>query len=229
MRPQNNFFLGLVSFSNPISKQTARPLSGERHCLPSCPRHSGHCGLRWTLQLLGQRRPDQAEDLRAAWPAHHGVLLQQQRQHLCVRFQLRLVKGTRSEMTAWFSAPVFFFASSLWALCPPQGHEYYNPQKKNYIFLRNAAEELKPRNKKWWEKGSHPLLPWRPWSPDWAATFPQWLMGGGFQGNVRVWAVSILIWFTVNCKLLCGHAAQSGPLSLQLLKCGFADSGWKVI
>lgn len=30
-----------------------------------------------------------------------------------------------------------------------QGHEYYNPQKKNYIFLRNAAEELKPRNKKW--------------------------------------------------------------------------------
>lgn len=29
-----------------------------------------------------------------------------------------------------------------------QGHEFYNPQKKNYIFLRNAAEELKPRNKK---------------------------------------------------------------------------------
>lgn len=39
----------------------------------------------------------------------------------------------------------------------PQGHEYYNPQKKNYIFLRNAAEELKPRNKKWWEKGSQCL------------------------------------------------------------------------
>lgn len=30
-----------------------------------------------------------------------------------------------------------------------KGHEYYNPQKKNYIFLRVAAEELKPRNKKW--------------------------------------------------------------------------------
>uniref|UniRef100_A0A8C5QRU9 Rae1 protein homolog n=1 Tax=Leptobrachium leishanense TaxID=445787 RepID=A0A8C5QRU9_9ANUR len=29
-----------------------------------------------------------------------------------------------------------------------KGHEFYNPQKKNYIFLRNAAEELKPRNKK---------------------------------------------------------------------------------
>lgn len=45
--------------------------------------------------------------------------------------------------------------------------------------------------------------------------------GGGFQGNVRVWAVSILIWFTVNFSVV--------TLSLQLLKCGFADSGWKVI
>ncbi|XP_051562646.1 mRNA export factor-like isoform X4 [Myxocyprinus asiaticus] len=40
---------------------------------------------------------------------------------------------------------IFAYASSYdWS----KGHEYYNPQKKNYIFLRNAAEELKPRNKK---------------------------------------------------------------------------------
>ena len=36
-----------------------------------------------------------------------------------------------------------FFVFSL------QGHEHYNPQKKNYIFLRgNATEELRPRNRK---------------------------------------------------------------------------------
>lgn len=29
-----------------------------------------------------------------------------------------------------------------------KGHEYYNPQKKNYIFLHPCFEELKPRNKK---------------------------------------------------------------------------------
>lgn len=29
-----------------------------------------------------------------------------------------------------------------------KGHEHYNPQKKNYIFMRPAAEELKPRQKK---------------------------------------------------------------------------------
>uniref|UniRef100_A0AAY4CQ06 Rae1 protein homolog n=1 Tax=Denticeps clupeoides TaxID=299321 RepID=A0AAY4CQ06_9TELE len=41
---------------------------------------------------------------------------------------------------------IFAYSSSYdWS----KGHEYYNPQKKNYIFLRNAAEELKPRNKKW--------------------------------------------------------------------------------
>jgi len=28
-----------------------------------------------------------------------------------------------------------------------RGHEYYNPQKKNYIFLRNCYEDLKPRQK----------------------------------------------------------------------------------
>uniref|UniRef100_G3P664 Rae1 protein homolog n=1 Tax=Gasterosteus aculeatus TaxID=69293 RepID=G3P664_GASAC len=40
---------------------------------------------------------------------------------------------------------IFAYASSYdWS----KGHEYYNPQKKNYIFLRSAAEELKPRNKK---------------------------------------------------------------------------------
>nr|XP_009682285.1 PREDICTED: mRNA export factor isoform X1 [Struthio camelus australis] len=41
---------------------------------------------------------------------------------------------------------IFAYASSYdWS----KGHEFYNPQKKNYIFLRNAAEELKPRNKKY--------------------------------------------------------------------------------
>ena len=28
-----------------------------------------------------------------------------------------------------------------------KGHEYYNPQKKNYIFLHPCYEELRPRNK----------------------------------------------------------------------------------
>jgi len=28
-----------------------------------------------------------------------------------------------------------------------QGHEFYNPQKKNYIFLRQCFEDLKPRQK----------------------------------------------------------------------------------
>uniref|UniRef100_A0A8C4Q7M3 mRNA export factor n=1 Tax=Eptatretus burgeri TaxID=7764 RepID=A0A8C4Q7M3_EPTBU len=40
---------------------------------------------------------------------------------------------------------IFAYSSSYdWS----KGHEYYNPQKKNYIFLRNASEELKPRSKK---------------------------------------------------------------------------------
>lgn len=30
-----------------------------------------------------------------------------------------------------------------------QGHEFYNAQKKNYIFLHSCFEELKPRTKKW--------------------------------------------------------------------------------
>ncbi|GBM91731.1 mRNA export factor [Araneus ventricosus] len=29
-----------------------------------------------------------------------------------------------------------------------KGHEFYNPQKKNYIYLHSCFEELKPRNKK---------------------------------------------------------------------------------
>lgn len=29
-----------------------------------------------------------------------------------------------------------------------QGHEHYNPQKKNYIFLRQVAEEMKAKSKK---------------------------------------------------------------------------------
>nr|XP_044997694.1 mRNA export factor-like [Jaculus jaculus] len=40
---------------------------------------------------------------------------------------------------------IFAYASSYdWS----KGHEFYNPKRKNYIFLRNAAEELKPRNGK---------------------------------------------------------------------------------
>jgi hypothetical protein len=27
-----------------------------------------------------------------------------------------------------------------------QGHEFYNPMKKNYIFLRSCYDELKPRS-----------------------------------------------------------------------------------
>ncbi|KAL4655258.1 mRNA export factor-like isoform X2 [Arapaima gigas] len=39
---------------------------------------------------------------------------------------------------------IFAYASSYdWS----KGHEFYNPQKKNHIFLRCASEELKPRNK----------------------------------------------------------------------------------
>lgn len=40
-----------------------------------------------------------------------------------------------------------FFAYSVsydWS----KGHEHYNPQKKNYIFLRQVTEEMKPRSKK---------------------------------------------------------------------------------
>lgn len=124
---------------------------GERYFFPPCARHTGHCGLRRALQLLGQRRPHEVKDLRAAGPANHGVLLQPQRQHLCIRLQLRLVKGGTFRACLLFAAALAallcsFFLSESDSL---QGHEYYNPQKKNYIFLRNAAEELKPRNKKW--------------------------------------------------------------------------------
>ena len=141
--------------------------SGQRYLLPSCPRHTGHRGLRRSLQLLGQRRPHQVEDLGAARPAHHGLLLQPQRQHLRIRFQLRLVEGRRQENpSVCFTTTAENCRPFLTLLCFscefPQGHEYYNPQKKNYIFLRNAAEELKPRNKKWWEKGSRRLWTWRP-------------------------------------------------------------------
>lgn len=148
---------------------------GERHLLPSCPRHTGYGGLRRTLQLLGQRRPYKVKDLRAAGPANHGVLLQSQRQHLCVRLQLRLVEGGRGFECLSFASPL---ATGFFLILPvciglPQGHEYYNPQKKNYIFLRNAAEELKPRNKKWWEKGNRHLQTWKLHSGDGAALLPQ--------------------------------------------------------
>lgn len=66
---------------------------GECHLLPSCPWHTGYCGLRRALQLLGQRRSHQVKDLGAARPAHYGLLLQPKWQHLCIRFQLRLVEG----------------------------------------------------------------------------------------------------------------------------------------
>lgn len=148
---------------------------GERHLLPSCPRHTGYCGLRRTFQLLGQRRPHKVKDLRAAGPANHGVLLQSQRQHLCIRLQLRLVKGGRLWACLLFAsalAACFFLILPVW-IGLPQGHEYYNPQKKNYIFLRNAAEELKPRNKKWWEKGNRHLQTWKLHSRDGAALLPQ--------------------------------------------------------
>lgn len=45
-----------------------------------------------------------------------------------------------------FSARGEIFAYSVsydWS----KGHEYYNPQKKNYIFLHNCFEELRPRKK----------------------------------------------------------------------------------
>lgn len=131
--------------------------SGECHFLPSCSWHTGYCGLRWTLQLLGQRRSHQVEDLGAARPAHHGLLLQPQWQHLCICFQLWLVEGRRPQAGVcsslqWLKSIGMYH---IFFILIPQGHEYYNPQKKNYIFLRNAAEELKPRNKKWWEKGNH--------------------------------------------------------------------------
>lgn len=77
--------------------------SGQCYLLPSCPWHTGYRGLRRALQLLGQRRPHQVEDLRAARPAHHGLLLQQQRQHLCICFQLRLVEGRRRNICTCIS------------------------------------------------------------------------------------------------------------------------------
>ena len=85
------------------------------------------------------------------------------------RYKIWTPKLLRLALRVWLTI-AFHFEHFI-----PQGHEYYNPQKKNYIFLRNAAEELKPRNKKWWEKGSHRPLTWRPWSLDGAAPFPQLL------------------------------------------------------
>lgn len=88
--------------------------SGECYLLPSCPWHPGYCGLRWPLQFLGQRRSHQVEDLRAAWPAHHSLLLQPQRQHLCICFQLRLVEGNTTTfltsyciVQSWLSTILF--------------------------------------------------------------------------------------------------------------------------
>lgn len=149
-------------------------LLGQRDLLPPCPRHTGYCGLRGTLQLLGQRRPHKVKDLRAAGPANHSLQLQSQRQHLCVRVQLWLVKGGRlwaCLLCASGLSAYFLLILSVW-LWLPQGHEYYNPQKKNYIFLRNAAEELKPRNKKWWEKGNCHLQTWMLHSQDGAPLLP---------------------------------------------------------
>lgn len=120
----------------PLTPHQFIPL-GERHCLPSRPRHAGHCGLRRTLQLLGQRRPHQVEDLRAAGPANHGLLLQPQWQHLRIRFQLRLVKGIRwlAGVWSWLKAFgmdfIFFFPIWIslgpWVLQPPE-KELHLPQ-----------------------------------------------------------------------------------------------------
>lgn len=104
-------------FSHRVLPTASFP-SGERHRLPSRPRHSGHRGLGRPLQLLGQRRPHQAEDLGAAGPANHCLLLQPQRQHLCLRLQLRLVKGrgqpARVDLKCvWQSLNFLFFFSLL--------------------------------------------------------------------------------------------------------------------
>ena len=43
-----------------------------------------------------------------------------------------------------FLPQIFAYAVSYdWS----RGHEYHNPQKKNFIYLRSCYEDLKPRNK----------------------------------------------------------------------------------
>lgn len=114
---------------------------GERYFFPSCPWHAGHSGLRWPFQLLGQRRKDQVEDLGAARPAHHGLLLQPQWQHLCICFQLRLVEGRRTweglpstaEKTSGMRGRAHVFSdltsSGPWVLQPPE-EELHLPEER---------------------------------------------------------------------------------------------------
>lgn len=44
-----------------------------------------------------------------------------------------------------YNGHIFAYASSYDLL---KGHEFYNPQKKNYAFLHDTAEKPKLRNKK---------------------------------------------------------------------------------
>lgn len=90
---------------------------------------------------------------------------------------------------------IFAYASSYdWS----KGHEYYNPQKKNYIFLRNAAEELKPRNKKWWELD---IL----YRGD--CVFHQARAGAGVLPNLLWLSVlwNVLLWYIMILKLLLAY------------------------
>ncbi|XP_010627106.1 mRNA export factor isoform X2 [Fukomys damarensis] len=68
--------------------------TGKWNRLPPCSRHPRDCGLRRQIQLLGQRCPDKAENVRAAGPADIRVLLQSQWQHIRLCVELRLVQGT---------------------------------------------------------------------------------------------------------------------------------------
>ncbi len=43
----------------------------------------------------------------------------------------------------WFFQIFAYAVSYDWS----RGHEYHNPQKKNYIYLRSCFEDLKPRTK----------------------------------------------------------------------------------
>ena len=46
-----------------------------------------------------------------------------------------------------FSKRLKDLQTNIFNLLVPKGHEYYNPQIKPKIFLRNCTDELKPRKK----------------------------------------------------------------------------------
>ena len=68
--------------------------AGEQHRVPPGAQHAVDGRLGRPLQLLGQGRAHQAEDVGAARPANHGVRLQRAGKHLRLLVQLRLVEGT---------------------------------------------------------------------------------------------------------------------------------------